>query len=118
MSEQRSEADVSAHSGRAAFDRRNPLNWLIVGGVLLIASIVIGTAITVMSFRQRALENRGRELENTVLLLARHFDRELQNFEAVQRALVRRTEDTGVASPDAFRRRLSTEDSHKNLDAL
>ena len=118
MSEQRSGPDGSQDAGQRAFDRRNPLNWLIIGGILLIASVVIGTAVTVMSFRQRALENNGRELENMVLLLARHFDRELQNFEAVQRDLVRRIEDTGVASPDAFRRRLSTEDFHKNLEAL
>jgi diguanylate cyclase (GGDEF)-like protein len=118
MSEQRSEPDGSEHAGRSAFDRRNPLNWLIVGGILLIASIVIGTAVTVMSFRQRALENSGRELENMVLLLARHFDRELQNFEAVQRDLVRRMENSGITSPDEFRRRLSTEDFHKNLEAL
>jgi diguanylate cyclase (GGDEF)-like protein len=104
-------------AGRPAFDRRSPLNWLIVGGVLLVASIVLGTAITVMSFRQRALENSGRELENMVLLLARHFDRELQNFEAVQRDLVRRTEDMAIDSRALFRRELSTEEFHRNLAA-
>src|SRR5438270_13225196 len=44
--------------------QRNPLNWLTVGGVVLIASIVIGTAFAVVNFRQRALENSERELEN------------------------------------------------------
>ena len=95
--------------------RRNPLNWLILVGVLLIASIVIGTAFTVISFRQRTLDNSARELENTVSLLARHFDRELNNFEAIQKELVRRTQLTGVASPDAFKRQMSGVDVHLEL---
>ena len=97
--------------------QRNPLNWLILGGVLLIASIVIGTAFTIVSFRQRALENSERELENTVLLLVRHFDRELNNFEMVQKALVGRIQSTGVASPDAFARQMSGIDVHLALQA-
>jgi hypothetical protein len=103
---------------RSAFDRRNPLNWLIFGGVLLIASIVIGTATTVLSFRERALGNSERELENTVLLLARHFDRELHSFEAVQRDVVRRIELLGIASPEAFRRQMSGEEFRTNLQVV
>jgi diguanylate cyclase (GGDEF)-like protein len=101
-------------SNRSAFDRRNPLNWLILGAVLLIASIVVGTAITVLNFRERALNNSQRELENTVLLLARHFDRELHEFEAVQRDVVRRIERL-VASPEDFRRQMSGEEFHTSL---
>jgi diguanylate cyclase (GGDEF)-like protein len=107
-----------SYQGRSAFDRRNPLNWLIFGGVLLIASIVIGTAITVLSFRERALGNSERELENTVLLLARHFDRELHSFEAVQRDVVRRVELLGIASPEAFRHQMSGEEFHTNLQVV
>jgi diguanylate cyclase (GGDEF)-like protein len=97
---------------------RNPLNWLIVGGVLLVSSIVIGTAITATGFRQRAVENTERELENTVLLLTRHFDRELQNFEEAQKDIVRRIEASGVDSPSAFKHEMSTEDVHKRLEAV
>jgi len=107
--------DNASKRGRSAFDRGNPLNWLIGGGILLIAAIVIGTAITVLDFRERALNNRERELENTVLLLARHFDRELRDFEAAQRDLVRRIERSDVASPEAFRRQLSGEVFHAHL---
>ena len=103
---------------RSAFDRRNPLNWLILGGVLLIASVVIGTAIMVLDFRERALTNTERELENTVLLLARHFDRELHDFEAVQRDVVRRIERSGVASPEAFKQQMSGEEVHRNLQGV
>jgi diguanylate cyclase (GGDEF)-like protein len=104
--------------GRSALDRRNPLNWLIFGGVLLIASIVIGTAITILNFRERALNNSERELENTVLLLARHFDRELHDFEVIQRDVVRRIELLGIASPEAFRRQISGEAFHTNLQGM
>jgi len=52
----------------------NPIRWLIVGGVFLIAAITIGTTIIAGNFRERALNSSERELENTVLLLARHFD--------------------------------------------
>jgi diguanylate cyclase (GGDEF)-like protein len=115
MREKRSGA--SGISYRSAFDRRNPLNWLILGAVLLIASIVVGTAITVLNFRERALNNSQRELENTVLLLARHFDRELHEFEAVQRDVVRRIERL-VASPEDFRRQMSGEEFHTRLQAV
>jgi diguanylate cyclase (GGDEF)-like protein len=108
-------ADDAGRRGRSAFDRGNPLNWLIGAGILLIVSIVIGTAVTVMTFRERALNNRERELENTVLLLARHFDRELHDFEAAQRDLVRRIERSDVTSPAEFKRQLSGEVFHSQL---
>jgi hypothetical protein len=63
--------------------RRDPTRWLIVCGVLLIVAITIATAYIIGNFRQRALENSERELENTVLLLARHFDQQLNDFELV-----------------------------------
>lgn len=52
---ERHERNSASYRSRA-LDRRNPLNWLIFGGVLLIASIAVGTAITVLSFRERALK--------------------------------------------------------------
>jgi len=118
MRQERSGANSISYCVRSAFDRRNPLNWLIVVGVLLIATIVIGTAITVLNFRERALTNRERELENTVLLLARHFDRQLHDFEAIQNDVVRRIERSGLASPDEFRRQVSGERFHANLKGL
>ena len=53
--------------------------WLILCGVLLIAAITVGTVAMVGEFRERALGNSERELENTVLLLARHFDQQLDD---------------------------------------
>ena len=64
---------ISSFSVASAF-RGGPIRWLILGGALLIAAIAIGATIMAGNFRERALRNSERELENTVLLLARHFD--------------------------------------------
>ena len=56
--------------------------------LLLIAAIAVGTTIMAGNFRERALDNSERELENTVLLLARHFDQQLEDFGVVQNDLI------------------------------
>jgi len=118
MREKPSEANGSRASGRWALDWRNPLNWLILGGFMLIASIVVGTATVVLDFRERALGNSGRELENTALLLARHFDREFGDFEAVQRSLALRIASMGVTSSAEFKRLVSTGEFHAVLEPV
>jgi hypothetical protein len=45
--------------------RRGPIRWLILGGMLLIAAIAIGATVMAGNFRERALRNSERELENT-----------------------------------------------------
>jgi len=54
--------------------RGGPIRWLILGGALLIAAIAIGATVMAGNFRERALHNSERELENTVLLLALQCD--------------------------------------------
>lgn len=76
-------ATVGAAAGSSPV-RRSPIHWLILCGVLLIAAIVVGTAVMVGNFRERALSSSERELENTVLLLARHFDQQLEDAEVIQ----------------------------------
>src|SRR5580704_13773483 len=79
----------------------------IFSGTLLIAAIAIGTAMMVSSFRERALESSERELENTVLLLARHYDQQFEEFEVVQKELLAYIRATGIASTEAFKRQMS-----------
>ena len=110
-----SEAVSARYSDPAPVTQRNPLNSLILGGVLLIAAIVAGTTFAVINFRQRAVENSERELQNTVLLLARHFDRELENFDAIQRDLIQRLQLTGIGTPEAFKSQMSGEEAHLAL---
>jgi diguanylate cyclase (GGDEF)-like protein len=95
----------------------NLIRWLILGGVLLIAAIAIGTTIMVGNFRQRALDNSKRELENTVLLLSRHFDQQLEDFGAVQRDLIAYMQSNGVDSTEHYKRRMSSPDIHLMLKA-
>jgi len=66
--------------------RRSPIHCLILCGVLLIAAIVIGTAVMVGNFRERALSSSERELENTVRLLTRHFDQQFDDTEVIAAA--------------------------------
>ena len=95
----------------------NPIRWLVVGGALLIAAIAIGTTVMVGNFRERALDNSKRELENTVLLLSRHFDQQLEDFGAVQNDLIAYMQSNGIDSVEHYRRRMSSPDIHLMLKA-
>src|ERR1700733_14676366 len=95
----------------------NPIRWLVLGGALLIAAISIGTTIMVGNFRERALNSSERELENTVLLLARHFDQELEDFTVIQKDVVAQIGRAGISSPDSMRGRVGTLEWHEKLRA-
>ena len=95
--------------------QRDPIRWLIGCGILLIAAIAISTAIMVFNFRDRAIRNAERELESAALLLARHFDQELDDFGVVQSALAAKVK--GLGSPDEFRRQMSSYEMYLSLKA-
>ncbi|HMM92058.1 bifunctional diguanylate cyclase/phosphodiesterase [Bradyrhizobium sp.] len=109
-------ASTGTHSfSIASAFRGGPIRWLILGGVLLIAAIAIGATIMAGDFRERALRNSERELENTVLLLARHFDQQLEDFEVVQKDLIGFMRSSGIATAENYKRRMSTRDIHLML---
>src|SRR5215469_9842927 len=91
----------------AASRGRDPIVWLIICGALLVATIIVGTIIMVGEFRERALSNNERELENTVQLLARHFDQLFDDCEIITAGLISQMSLSEIASPDAFRERVS-----------
>jgi diguanylate cyclase (GGDEF)-like protein len=95
--------------------RGGPIRWLIGGGALLIAAITIGTTIMAGTFRERALESAERQLENTVLLMSRHFDQQLEDFMSIQREIVAQIEASKIPTADAFRTQLSSADWHEVL---
>ncbi|HLZ02494.1 MAG TPA: EAL domain-containing protein [Bradyrhizobium sp.] len=95
--------------------RGGPIRGLVVGGLLLIAAIAIGTTIMAGNFRERALESAERQLENTVLLMARHFDQQLEDFMSIQREIVAQLEASRIPTPEAFRAQLSTREWHEML---
>jgi hypothetical protein len=95
--------------------RRGPVLWLILCGVILVAAIIIGTVAMVGEFRERALNNGTRELENTVLLLTRHFDQQFEDSEIIATDMVSKMEFLGDASPENFKSRMATFDAHLML---
>ena len=98
-----------------AFVRSGPIRWLVVGGTLLIAAIAVGATLMAQNFRERALRNSGRELENTVLMLAHHFDQQLQDFAVIQKDFVDHVRASGITSAADYRKRLAGQDIHRML---
>src|ERR1700736_1386548 len=99
----------------AASNRRGPVVWLILCGVLLIAGIMIGTAIMVDQFRERALSNAERELENALLLLSRHFDQQFEESDIIVNDLISKMQSSANASPETFKSQMSSLDAHLML---
>jgi diguanylate cyclase (GGDEF)-like protein len=91
------------------------IRWHIFGGTILIAAIALGTAIMVSNFRDRALNDSGRELENTTRLLARHFDQQLDEFGVVQNELVAYMHSSGITSDESYKRQMSSQATHEML---
>ncbi|HKO71393.1 MAG TPA: EAL domain-containing protein [Bradyrhizobium sp.] len=92
--------------------KRGPVLWLILTGVLVVAAITIDIAIIVGQFRERAISNSERELENTVLLLTRHFDQQFADSDIMATDLIAKMQFEGSASPEIFKSRMSTWDAH------
>jgi diguanylate cyclase (GGDEF)-like protein/PAS domain S-box-containing protein len=109
-------AASAAHRTTAPW-RRGPVLWLTLSGALLVAAILIGTVLIIGQFRERALSNGERELENTVLLLSRHFDQQFGDLEVPLNDLIDQIHAAGVQDPDAFRRRMSTPEMHLFMKA-
>ena len=109
------EASVSFNSARPVSG--NPIRWLVVGGVLLMGAIAIGATIMAGNFRERALNSSARELDNTVLLLARHFDQQLQDFGAIQEDIASFVQSSGIDTPERYKHHMSSADIHLMLKA-
>ncbi|NVN85439.1 MAG: EAL domain-containing protein [Rhodopseudomonas sp.] len=95
--------------------RQGPIGWLVTCGFLLIVAIAVATVMAIGNFREQALQNAERELSNTALLLARHYDRELGDFLAIQSAVAAMVEQSRFASPDDFSGEMSTLAMHEVL---
>ena len=68
------------------------IRWVVVVGLLLVLAIGASVYWAIGDFRERALRNGERELRNTALLLARHFDREFEDFIADEKEIVSHVE--------------------------
>jgi diguanylate cyclase (GGDEF)-like protein/PAS domain S-box-containing protein len=99
----------------AAVRGRDPIVWLIICGGLLVVALVIGTIAMIDGFRERALSNSERELENTVLLLTRHFDQQFEDCDVIATNLIAQMRLTEMPSAAEFRARMSTTEAHEML---
>lgn len=98
---------LAAKGGRDAAMRRGPVLWLTLSGAFLVAGIFAVTAMTVGDFREKTLANRERELENTVQLIAQHFDQQFEDSEVVAADLIGQMNLPEITSPAMFRERMS-----------
>jgi PAS domain S-box-containing protein len=94
---------------------RGPVLWLALCGGLLVAAIFIGTTMMVGEFRERALANNERELENTVLLLKRHFDQQFEDSAKIATDVISELRISAIASPETFSERMSSPQAHEIL---
>ncbi len=101
----------------AAAVRRGPVMWLFLCGALLAAAILVGTAVMIGQFRERALANGERELENTVLLLTRHFDQQFEDSNIISRNIIAQMGIPQIASPEEFRQKMSGAETRQLLRA-
>jgi len=97
--------------------RGGPIRGLLIGGLFLITAIVVGTTIVAGVFRERALNDAKRELENTVLLLARHFDQQFRDLGAIQQDVAAFVQSAGIDTSERFQLSMSGADVHAMLKA-
>src|SRR2546429_10025607 len=110
-------ARTAATGRHLAATIRGPVLWLTLCGGLLVTAIFVGTIMMAGEFRERALVNSERELENTVLLLARHFDQQFEDSDTLADDVISRLQISGIASEREFRKRVASSEAHEILRA-
>nr|WP_082650063.1 EAL domain-containing protein [Bradyrhizobium lablabi] len=95
--------------------RLGAIQWLILSATALVIAIMLGTAYFAMQYRERALEVAERELNNSALLLSRHFDQQLSDLQHVHQDVVAQLRAEGVNTSDEFERKMSTLSAHEML---
>ncbi|HUN96671.1 MAG TPA: EAL domain-containing protein [Bradyrhizobium sp.] len=107
--------DTGEQTQEHSWLRRGPLPWLILCGLSLIAVIAIVTAMMVDNYRKQALKSEETNLENTVSMLARHFDQQLSDFVAPQKQLINEIRSEGITTPAEFAAEMGTAEQHRML---
>ena len=93
------------------------IQWLILGAAVLVIAITLGTGYFALQYRERALEVAERDLNNSALLLSRHFDQRLNDLQHVHDDVLASIRADGVDTADAFERKMSTLSAHEMLRA-
>jgi len=103
--------------GALSQTRLGAIQWLILCAAGLVLAITLGTAYFAGQFRARALEVAERELNNTALLLSRHFDQQLGDLQHVHDDVVSYMQAGWVDTTDEFEQKMSTFSAHQMLRA-
>jgi diguanylate cyclase (GGDEF)-like protein/PAS domain S-box-containing protein len=98
--------------------RSRPIMLLIVTGIALITTIAIGTTMTILNLRDRALSQTETELRSLAIVLAEQTDRSFQAVELVQNNLIDRMQLLGIATGEDFERKMSGNDTHLLLKGI
>ncbi|WP_338827315.1 bifunctional diguanylate cyclase/phosphodiesterase [Bradyrhizobium sp. 27S5] len=95
--------------------RMGAIQWLVLSAALLVLAITLGTGYLALQFRERALEMSERELNNTALLLSRHFDQQLVDLQHVHDDVVNYLRAEQVETADQFEKSMSLLSAHEML---
>jgi diguanylate cyclase (GGDEF)-like protein len=95
--------------------RLGAIQWLILSAAGLVIAIMLGTGYFALQFRERTLEVAERELNNSALLLSRHFDQQLSDLQHVHDDVVSYMRADVVESADEFEKKMSTLSAHEML---
>ncbi|MEN3347790.1 MAG: hypothetical protein V7632_1425 [Bradyrhizobium sp.] len=95
--------------------RMGAIQWLVLSAALLVLAITLGTGYLALQFRERALEMSERELNNTALLLSRHFDQQLTDLQYVHDDIVSYLQAGQVDTADQFEKTMSLLSAHEML---
>jgi len=93
----------------------DPIQILILCGGLLITAIALGTVLITIHFRDRAIQSSTRELENTVLLVARHFDQQFDDLQGVQNDVTIYMKSANINTDQTYKSLMSGIDVHRML---
>jgi PAS domain S-box-containing protein len=112
--------DLPSGSAASAATQQRParsraLKLLVISGVVLIAATLVVTGALVIHFRNHALAESERELNNTALILAEQIDRTFESLELVQLSLSERIRSLGIRSSEDYAREMSGHDVHLML---
>src|SRR6185369_2346391 len=87
--------------------RLGAIQWLIISAAGLVMAIMLGTGYFALQFRERTLEVAERELNNSALLLSRHFDQQLGDLQHVHDDVVTSLRTGQIETAEQFERTMS-----------
>src|SRR6185295_8486103 len=99
----------------AVIGTSRPIRWIVASAAVLIVAIGLGTVVTIVNLRERAVANAERELKNVALMVASQFDRTFETAEQLQSNLIERFAARGALTRDSYEQALSGYDVHLML---